>query len=251
MSELTPLGGSLPIPRRLSDFTAEWFTDAFQDSGMIPTGATIRVGTCTVLYLSGDPNDPTSGGFTGNELLQAHLTYATDRISADQLANEAERDLQQAKLHWLVASLGLPYSVAIKKFDLPDYYRGQPPGLFAFLVLPSGHIQSEARFSLMLATNFQQINHLYLIILSSVFATIVYVFFIFNWIGRLETWAQVKLARFHPALTAYCESHFYARQTDLTLKTQWKLPTPKIFYNRMDAWKDPTSMDILLWGARG
>ena len=66
-------------------------------------------------------------------------------------------------------------------------------------------------------------------------------------VGRIETWAAVKLARFHPALEAYCESLFYAQQAADINGARWKLPTPKIFYNRMDSWKDPSSLGLCLF----
>ena len=119
MTVVTEIGGSLPIPDDKNDLTADWFTAAFKDSGIIPKGANVRVDKCLVTYLSGDPSDPSSGGFTGNELLQANLSYASDTMDASADISSVSR---------AVANLGLPTSVAIKKFNLVNHFGGQPQG---------------------------------------------------------------------------------------------------------------------------
>jgi hypothetical protein len=126
---LERLGGDLPIPLSKNELTPQWFTAAFKDSGLIPAGANVRVNTCQISYLSGDPSDPSSGGFTGNELLRATLTYGMDpTVHRHKQKRGLYAGFGQDKLRSLVSGLGLPFSVAIKKFDLPLFYNGQPQG---------------------------------------------------------------------------------------------------------------------------
>ena len=122
------VGGTLPVPLTKDGLTPAWFTAAFRESGLIPRDANVRVGGCMVSYLSGDPADPSNGGFTGNELLQATLSYTSAALGDDD--SECALATKQ-----LAESLELPHSVAIKKFDLTEYFAAdhsnRPQGMCA------------------------------------------------------------------------------------------------------------------------